>query len=59
MKHQPLLSIPEAQNYLGGISRTTLYQLRDLGRVRFVKVGSRSFVTTQSLDAYVAHISAT
>ena len=58
MQDKPLRSIPESQTYLGGISRTTLYQLRDSGLVRFVKVGRRSFVTTASLDEYVTQISA-
>jgi hypothetical protein len=54
----PLLDVADAQTYLGGISRSQLYELRAAGLVKFVKIGRRSFVPRASLDAYVAELSA-
>ncbi|MER3388543.1 MAG: helix-turn-helix domain-containing protein [Microcella sp.] len=54
----PLLSIAEGQAYLGGVSRSQLYELKKSDRIRFVKIGRRAFVTRTSLDEYVAQISA-
>ena len=54
----PLADVPEAQSYLGGISRTQLYELRSAGLIQFVKIGRRAFVTRTSLDQYVERISA-
>lgn len=48
-----LQPIPEVRRMLGGISRGKLYELIDEGHLRRVKVGSRTFITTASIDAYV------
>lgn len=48
-----LYSIPEAQEQLGGIGRTTLYLLAKDGQLQLVKIGARTFVTHESLDQYV------
>jgi predicted DNA-binding transcriptional regulator AlpA len=50
---QLLVSIPEACNQLGGISRTTVYQLVNHGDLVKVNIGSRGFITGQSLHDYV------
>ena len=48
-----LYSIPEAQEQLGGIGRTTLYLLAKEGQLQLVKIGARTFVTHDSLEEYV------
>lgn len=45
--------IPDAQEYLGGISRTALYGLIDRGLITRVSIGRRAFITRASMDAYV------
>jgi hypothetical protein len=52
-----LLSIIEARKELGGIGHTTMYDL--IGRKELVKVniGRRSFITAESLAAYVDRLS--
>ena len=45
--------IPDAQEYLGGISRTTLYELAKKGEVTLVNIGRRAFITRASMDAYI------
>jgi hypothetical protein len=48
-----LLPITGAQQELGGISRTTIYKLVDDEKLVKVNIGRRSFITTESLTAYV------
>jgi predicted DNA-binding transcriptional regulator AlpA len=49
-----LLSMPDASDRLGGVSRTTLYKLTQLGLVESVKVlGSRRWIA-ESIDDYIA-----
>lgn len=58
MNETPKLdSIPDAQAYLGGISRTTLYELAKRGDLAVVNIGRRAFVTRASLDHYVDRLS--
>jgi hypothetical protein len=38
---------------LGGISRTTLWELVKAGELTKVKIGTRGFITAKSLAAYV------
>ena len=52
-----LVPVPDAQNQLGGISRTTLYELINAGELVRVNVGRRSFVTSESIAAYVNKLS--
>lgn len=49
-------SIPDAQAYLGGIGRTTLYELMKTQELRAVRIGRRSFITRDSLDKYVERL---
>ena len=44
---------PDAGKALGGISRTTTYQLIKSGELPSVTIGRRRFVVSQDLDAYV------
>ncbi|WP_111512245.1 helix-turn-helix domain-containing protein [Mycobacterium kyogaense] len=48
-----LFAVPEACASLGGISRTTLWELVSRGELTRVNVGRRTFVTAKSLAAYV------
>ncbi|AKQ07806.1 excise protein [Mycobacterium phage Kinbote] len=52
-----LLSIPEARAMLGGIGRTTLYELIGRGDIKKVKIGARGFITRASIVAYVERLS--
>jgi hypothetical protein len=52
-----LVDYAEAMHLLGGISRTTLHELIVAGKLTRASIGRRSFVTRQSLDAYVDSIS--
>lgn len=38
---------------LGGVSRSTVYELINKGRLTRCSIGRRSFVTAESLDAYI------
>jgi predicted DNA-binding transcriptional regulator AlpA len=52
-----LLSIPGACEALGGLGRTTLWQLAKDGELTQVKIGRRSFITVKSIEAYVNRLS--
>lgn len=51
-----LLSIPDAQRYLGDISRPTLYKLIGDGHIKRVHLGRRSMLTRRSLEDYINRI---
>ncbi|MHA7664476.1 helix-turn-helix domain-containing protein [Mycolicibacterium sp. HS_4_1] len=51
-----LVPIEDAQQELGGISRTTLYKLFDEGHLVRARIGRRAFVTGDSIAAYINHI---
>ena len=54
-----LVSILEArEQWLGGIGHTTMYDLINKGEVVKVSIGRRSFITRESLTAYVDRITA-
>jgi predicted DNA-binding transcriptional regulator AlpA len=53
-----LVPIPEArQDWLGGIGNTTIYDLINKGELKKVNIGRRSFITSESLAAYVDRLS--
>lgn len=52
-----LVSIPEARRWLGGIGHTTIYDLINRGELVKVNIGRRSFITAESLAAYVDRLS--
>jgi excisionase family DNA binding protein len=53
-----LVSIQEArEKWLGGVGRTTVYELIKRGELTQVHVGRRSFLTAKSLAAYVDRLS--
>jgi excisionase family DNA binding protein len=51
MRH--LMPVKEAQQQLGGISRSTFYALVKEGELSLVKIGSRSFVQAEELDDFL------
>jgi excisionase family DNA binding protein len=48
-----LLSVKDAQAVLGGISRTTVYELINSGDLQRVKIGTRALITSESVAAYM------
>jgi tyrosine-protein phosphatase YwqE len=50
---QLLVSIPDTCTELGRVSRTTVYDLVNRGLLTKVNIGSRGFITGDSLSAYV------
>jgi excisionase family DNA binding protein len=48
-----LISVAEATDWLGGISRTTFYALVKEGQLSLVKIGRRSFVHAQEIDDFL------
>jgi excisionase family DNA binding protein len=44
-------SISEARHRLGGVSRSTIYKLISEGRLRRVKIGRRTAITDESINA--------
>ena len=61
MAQQPttalIVTIPGSCQTLGGISRTTLYELIERDELVRVNIGRRAFITRASLDAYVDRLS--
>ena len=48
-----LLDLSETRAALRGISRTLLYSLIESGDLHRVKLGSRAFITADSVNAYL------
>ena len=48
-----LVSISATCAELGGVSRTTVYDLVNRGLITKVNIGSRSFIVAESLASYV------
>ena len=56
-EHSPvrlLYSVRETREQLGGISHAYFYKLVNQGLIRLIKLGRRSFVSRQELEAFVA-----
>ena len=52
-----LVSIQVArEEWLGGVGRTTVYELIKRGELTQVHIGRRGFITTESLAAYVERL---
>ena len=51
---QVLLSVEEAAQKLGGVSRWSVYAWMSQGRLRKTKVGSRVMVAEGDLEAFIA-----
>ncbi|WP_137147142.1 helix-turn-helix domain-containing protein [Mycolicibacterium sp. CR10] len=55
---QLLIPVPDACNRLGGVGRTTLYELVKQRQLVKVNIGRRGFITAASLEQYVGRLSA-
>jgi len=53
MEEKRLVSLTDSRRALGGIGRTKLYELVGDGQITKVNVGSRSFITADSLERYL------
>jgi hypothetical protein len=51
-----LVPVPEAMGMLGGIGRTKVYELISGGEITKVNIGSRSFITAESLEMYLERL---
>ncbi|MEO7018335.1 MAG: helix-turn-helix domain-containing protein [Leifsonia sp.] len=51
-----LYRIEEAQEQLGGIGRTKIYELMNTGQLKTVKIGRRTFVAQSALAEYVSRL---
>jgi len=51
---QVLVNYDEARHLLGGIGKSTLFELMDSGQLTRIKIGARGFVLRQSIDDLVA-----
>ncbi|WP_286135180.1 helix-turn-helix domain-containing protein [Mycobacterium sp. UM_Kg1] len=50
----PIIAGPEGVSHaLGGVGRTKVYELIRQGELTLAKIGRRSFVTSESIEAYV------
>jgi hypothetical protein len=50
--------IPGTQNMLGGISRTSVYELVKSGQLQKIRIGKRSLITVSSIYALVDRLTA-
>jgi hypothetical protein len=56
-KQPPLLMpYPEARKALGGIGNTKLWELIEARQLERVRIGTRAFVTAESVAAYVERL---
>jgi excisionase family DNA binding protein len=51
---QSLLSVEEAAQRLGGVSRWSIYSWLSQGRLRKTKIGSRVMIAESDLQAFIA-----
>jgi hypothetical protein len=51
-----LLPIPDAMRMLGDIGHTKAYELINDGEITKVNIGSRSFITAESLEMYLERL---
>ncbi|MGA3136877.1 MAG: helix-turn-helix domain-containing protein [Terracidiphilus sp.] len=51
---QALLSVEQAAQRLGGVSRWSIYSWLSQGRLRKTKVGSRVMISESDLEAFLA-----
>jgi len=56
-KTAPLIhSIPVTRHMLGDIGHTSTYELINEGKLKRVKIGTRTFITDTSIRAYVREL---
>lgn len=49
-----LVPIPDSMHALGGLGRTTIYELCEAGELTRVRIGTRAFITAESIRALIA-----
>jgi hypothetical protein len=54
IQQSPLKSIPASRVHLGNVGQSTIYAWMADGEFEIVKLGSRTFLTVRSLDAFIA-----
>jgi hypothetical protein len=54
-----LVPIDDSRDALGGLSRTTIYELIKQKKLVKVDIGRRGFITAESLAAYVDQLAST
>lgn len=57
MSDRLLVPVPDTCAQLGGVSRTTVYELVKQRQLVKVNIGRRGFITAESLAAYVDRLS--
>jgi hypothetical protein len=55
-KPPPLVAMPEVTWYLGNISRSKVYGLIATGELTRVRIGSRAFITGESITAFLTKV---
>jgi predicted DNA-binding transcriptional regulator AlpA len=53
MEEQVIVPVDDVPDKLGGISRSQVFKLMKEGHLQRIKIGRRSFVTTESIDGYI------
>ena len=48
-----IVPVPQAKELLGGIGTTKFYELMNNRQITRVKIGARTFITTESIDSYL------
>ncbi len=54
MQDKALFTISEAREQLGGISHSKFYDLVAKGEINIVKIGRRSYLTSEEIRRFVA-----
>lgn len=56
-KTAPLIhSIPTTEHLLGDIGHTKIYEIINEGKLKKIKIGTRSFITDKSIRDYVREL---
>jgi len=58
MTNNRLLSIRETQERLGGMCRASIYKIINRDELKIRKIGSRSFIRLDDLNAYIDSLDA-
>jgi excisionase family DNA binding protein len=56
---QMLFSLDQVSEVLGGLGRTTIFELIKTGELKVVKIGRRSFVSQRAMAEYVSSLELT
>ncbi|WP_343577475.1 helix-turn-helix domain-containing protein [Mycobacterium sp.] len=52
----PLVAIPKVPEFIGGISRSKVYELIDAGELRRIRIGRRAFISGDSIAAFLRKV---